>query len=248
MIEYFITNTSITIELIVLSGGTTVTGRTPYAEIRNKDTGQYFDFNSRTFTGTTVSSTAPLASAIDGLYQTTWDVSGLFTAPTFLMFEYHDDTALAIDDVLFTRPPLSTGDVSLSSAGGSVTIRGIFNETEKKKLFDTLDEIRSDLKDFREQAMMLIRGIFNREPMKREDIEFLKSIKERDEFMWQELLKILKMRNDATVGEIIEKLEEYTEREEEDKKKVLKFLEEKLRPSKIDDDPELVNLDDDGDE
>ena len=248
MLEYYTTTTSITLELVILSGGIIVTGKTPYVEIRDKDTGFYFDFNSRTFTGTTVSSTAPLTSAIDGLYRTTWDVSGLFTSSHFLMAEYHDATALATDDLLFRLVPLSTGDVSLSSAGGSITIKGTFTPTDKKRLFDVLDEIRSDLKDFREQAMMLIRGIFNREPIKKEDIEFIQRIKEKDEIMWGELLKILEMKNDATTKEVIEKLEEYTKKEEEDKKKVLEWLKEKLAIDKIEKDPDLVNINDDDDE
>lgn len=229
MIEYYNTTTSVTLELIVLSGGTTVTGRTPWVEIRDKDTGDYFDFASRTFTSTTVSSTAPLTSAIDGLYRTNWDVSGVFTSSHFIMVEYHDATALSIDDLLFRPYPLLTGDVSVTAAGGgNIQIKGLLSDFQKKRLFDTLDEIKADVSTFREIAIPILRGLMSRKSIEKKDIEFLNRVKERDSVMYCELLKILKLRDNVSSKEVAKKLGEYLDKEEKDKEALLKLLTEKL--------------------
>ncbi len=231
MIEYFIDVSTIPIELTILSGGTTVTGRSPYVEIRNKSNNQYFDFATNSFNAAPTSSTAPMVSAIDGLYRFTWDVSGLFNSAANLLFEYHDATALSVDDVLFRPPVLSTGDVTLSSMGGApgnVIIHGQFSKEDKDKLFEKLDEINSDLEFFRQTALGALEQLLSRRVIKIEDLKFLTTIKERDLAMYQELLKILDLKSTANEKEIFEKLTQYIKREEDAKKGLMEKLNELL--------------------
>ncbi len=235
MITYYVSATSVLLELLILSGGTTVTGRTPYAEVRDKDTGFYFDFNTRTFTGTTVSSTAPLASAIDGLYRTTWDVSGIFATPRFLTVEYHDATALSIDDMHFRRTPVTTADANVTAAGGGpIIIKGNFTAKDRDRLKNTEETVQEIETRLRADVLPLLRGLLNKKTIESKDIVKLTRIKEKDELMWQELLKVLKLREDSTTKDVLKKLAEYNKMEEDAKKEVLALLEEKLKPEKID--------------
>ena len=231
MLEYYNPLTAISIELVLLSGGTTVTGRTPYVQIRERTNNTYFDFSSRTFTNTTVSSTAPLTSAIDGLYRTSWDTSGIFPATTinFLTFEYHDATALTMDDVVFTLAPLSTANVSLAvGGGGGTTIHGIWTAKQKKKLFDDIKKVREDIKSFRIDTLTALRKLLAKKTLQKEDLQVITQLKERDLKMYQELLKILDLQSTTEEKVVFEKLEEYIRSEETAKKEVLKRLDERL--------------------
>ena len=194
MIQYHITNTSVPLELTVLSGGTTVTGLSPIVKIRHKDLGQYFDFASRTFTSVCTSATGVLLSAIDGVYRLAWDTSGLFVTSTFLTFEYHQATAVDTDDVYFTRRPLQPSDLPMGGGNvGNVTIKGQWTASEK------------------------------------EDLDFLIQFKEKGDFMWQEFLKIMKMTDDTTTKEVLEKLEQYKSMEEDAKVELLGILNSRLK-------------------
>jgi hypothetical protein len=231
LLQYYITNTSVPLELVVLSGGTTVTGLSPVVQIRHKDLGQYFDWASRTFTGTTTSATGVLLSAKDGFYRLAWDVSGLFTTNTFLTFEYHQATALSIEDILFTRTPLSTGDAGRGMAG-SVVVKGGWSGEEKKDLVDRLKDIQNDLTDFRRKSLILLRDILNKKQLQKEDLDFIYDIRKRDVQMWQEMLKILNLRDSATESEVYDKLQKYMVEEEVAKQRVLEKLNEVLKKPK----------------
>ena len=233
MNEYYNDNTAISLELFVLSGGTTVTGKTPVALIRDKDSGNYFDFASRTFTSTTTSATAVLTSAIDGVYRYSWDISGLFfsNSGTHLTIEYHDATALSLEDILIT----DRMRVDVAGGGGNTVIKGIWNSTEKKKLFDKLKDIKNDIKDGEKKLMFLLQRILTKKTLRKEDIEFIKDIQERDGDMWQEFLKIMKLQENATSKDLIDALEEYYKAENEASREVkdrLKKLTEDLKPKK----------------
>lgn len=233
MNEYYNDNTAISLELFVLSGGTTVTGKTPVALIRDKDSGNYFDFASRTFTSTTTSATAVLTSAIDGVYRYSWDISGLFSSNsgTHLTIEYHDATAVSLEDILVTDKMR----VDVAGGGGNTIIKGIWNSTEKKKLFDKLKDIKKDIKDGEKKIMFLLQRILTKKTLRKEDIEFIKDIQERDGKMWQEFLKIMKLQENATSKDLIDALEEYYKAENEASKEVkdkLKKLTEDLKPKK----------------
>ena len=211
-------------ELVVLSAGTTVTGLSPIVKIRHKELGQYFDWASRTFTGTPTSATGVLLSAVDGLYRLAWDVSGLFTTPTQLEFEYHEATALSIEDVLFTRLPLSTGDAG-HIGGGSVTIKGGgWAKEEKEKLLEDIKDMKNTLSDFKRKALIFLRDILDKEQIGKEDLESITQIRKDDIQMYQELLKILDLKNNVTEKEVLEKIEEYVSREELAKVKLIEQL------------------------
>ena len=230
MIQYHITNTSVPLELTVLSGGTTVTGLSPVVKIRHKDLGQYFDFASRTFTSVCVSATGVLLSAIDGVYRLAWDTSGLFVTSTFLTFEYHQATAVDMDDVYFTRRPLEPNDLPMGGGNiGNVTIKGQWTANEKEDLFDKVKEINNNLSDFRRRAMILLKDIVDKKFLKKEDLDFLIQFKEKGDFMWQEFLKIMKMNDDSTTKEVLEKLEQYKSMEEDAKVELLGILNTRLK-------------------
>ena len=232
MTEYFNDTTAITLELLLLSGGTTVTGRIPYVEVRDKHTGNYFDFNSRTFTSVTVSSTAPLASAIDGLYRITWDVSGLFTTSHYLMAEYHDSTALGVEDIIFRTLPVTTADANVTAAGGgNITITGNFTAKDRDNLKDVKMRVEDIQFKITADVLPILRGLLAKSAIEKSDIQFLKLLKEKNAVMWGELLKILKLRDDSTTKAVISKLDEYLKKDEKDKKEVLKLLEDKLKPA-----------------
>ena len=238
MVEYHIGTTSVSLELQILSGGSTVTGQSPWAEIRDKSTNLYYDFASRTFTGTTVSSTAPLTSAIDGLYRATWDISGLFTTNTFLTVEYHNATALSIDDVSIFRPPITTADVTLSYAGaGEVVVKGGGLDADtKRKLFKELKTIKDDIELARQQIYGGILELLKREVIKIEDIDNIANLIEGKEDMWQELKKpiiqMLNLSNSASIQDVIEKLKEYQEMEDGARKEVLEHMTSLIEKSK----------------
>lgn len=241
MVEYFNDNTAASLELLILSGGTTVTGKTPVALIRDKDTGNYFDFASRTFTSTTVSATAVLTSSIDGLYLYTWDISGLFSSDSgsHLTFEYHDSTAASITDVLVTPKARVNVVGGGGFPGGDTVVQGVWTAKQKKKLFDKLDEINKNLLEFRSKSIELIRELLGRKTLKKEDLEVITQIRERDFKMFQELLKILDLKNDVSEAAVFERLQEYIEREERAKAEVIEKLEKFLDKKE-----NLVNIDD----
>ena len=238
MLQYYLNSTSISIELAILSGGVTVTGRTPFAKVRRQSDNAYFDFNDRIFGGVLTSATAPLTSAIAGIYRTAWDVSGLFTTTTHLVFEYFDASAIDMDEVIFTRSPLSTADIPMGGSVGSVTVKGGWDRDEKDDLFDKLKEINNNLSDFRRKAMILLRDIVDKKFLKKEDLDFLILFKEKGDFMWQEFLKIMKFNNDATTKEVLQKLEEYNSLEESAKKELLVVLNTRLNKETIEEDEE----------
>ena len=246
MLEYYNTETAVSIELVLLSGGTTVTGRTPYVQIREHTTNNYFDFASRTFTATTVSSTGPLASAIDGLYRTSWDVSGIFpnSLDTYLTFEFHDATALATDDVLFTTKPVAGG------GGGGTIVQGVWTAKQKQKLFDEIKILKKELKKFRIDALTAMRKLLAKKTLQKEDLQVITQLKERDLKMYQELLKILDLQSTTEEKVVFERLEEYIRSEGSAKQKVLQRLDERLgKVEKINPgDIELINDDDDDDD
>ncbi len=233
MITYYVSATSALLELLVLSGGTTVTGRSPYVEIRDKDTGFLFDFASNTFTGTTVSSTALMTSAIDGKYTFNWDVSGLFPTPRFFTAEYHDATALSLDDIHFRRTPVTTVDANVTAAGGgSIVIKGNFTKQDRDRLKETLENTREIETRIRSDVLPILRGLLNKKTIESKDIVYIKKLKEMNYRMWQELLKEFKLREDATAKEVLDKLAEYNKRDEAAKEEFLALLNDKLKPVK----------------
>ena len=158
MLEYYLNDNNVNVELVITSGGLRVTGQTPTVAIRNKDTGYYFDFASNTFTATTTSATAVLSSAIDGLYTYAWDTSGVFTTNTHLTFEYHNGTGFDSDDVLFTRQPIGTAD----AGGGSqmdVLVKGLWSPDDKQTLFNKLNDMSNNLANFRRNVSIKINKI-----------------------------------------------------------------------------------------
>lgn len=215
-------------ELLILSGGITVTGRTPVALIRDKDSGNYFDFASRTFTGTTTSATAVLTSAIEGIYRYTWDISGLFAvnSGTKLTFEFHDATAAALQDVLITLRQTGGGG---GGGGGIVEIKGLWTPKQKQKLFDAIDL----LKEKSSTTIKLLRDLLGRKTLTGEDLQQITRLKERDLNMYQELLKILDLKNDVSEKVVFEKLQLYIQNEEEAKAKVIKKLDEFLKSKEV---------------
>lgn len=228
MLKYHIDQTAVTVELAILSGGYTVTGRTPTCLMRRRYDGFYYDFASKTFTGTTTSATSLLTSAIDGLYKFSWDVSGIFNTSTHMMFEYHDATCLAIEEVWFTRPPLSTSD-ALGGVGGSVVVGGkggIWTTNQRDKIIDDVKKIKDSTINFRREAMLILKDLVNKPSITLEDMKAITDIKERDLDMYQDLLKILELRDTSTEKEIFEKLELYIRKEEQDKKKFMEKLNE----------------------
>jgi len=223
----------VNIELTILSGGLRVTGKTPTVAIRNKDTGFYFDFASNTFTATTVSATAVLTSAIDGLYTYSWNTQGVFGSDIYLTYEFHDATAIATDDVSFVTKPSGLG-------GGGVIVKGQWTAKQKKQLLDDINALKGNLSQFRIDAMVMLRKILKKDTLEKSDVAFFDELKERDKLMWSELLKILEMRNGSTTKEVVARLSEYLEKEEADKMKVMEFLDNKLEipESKVEDDEE----------
>lgn len=231
MIEYFINESAITIDLTITSGGISVTGQTPTVEIFNRDISQHFDFAVRAFNAAPATTSLALTSAIEGLYRVSWDTSGLFNTNTFLLFEYHDGTSVATDDVSFIRPPLTTGDINITFGGGmpnQIVVKGNFTDEEKKKLFKQLNVIEDDIEHFRQTAIGALKQLLSVQVIKIEDIKFLTDIKERDLNMFQELLKILNLKSTANEREIFEKLTTYVKGEEKAKKEVMIKLNELL--------------------
>lgn len=226
MLLYHLPKNNISIELVILSGGLVETGKTPTVTIRNKDTGNYFDFASRTFTSTTVSATAVLNSAIDGLYTFPWDISNLFNNDTYLTFEYTD--LVALDPPAFTTDDIAITTKPSGGGVGPIVIKGQWTAKQKKQILDDVEEIKEVLKELRKDTLLLLRKILSKQVVTKEDINLLSKIKERDKLMWQELLKILKLREDSTTQDVLKKLSEYNEKEEQAKKELLKLLEEKL--------------------
>jgi len=217
--------------MTVLSGGTTVTGRSPTVEILDNNLGWHFDFAVRAFNAAPATTGLALASAIDGLYREDWDVSGLFVTNTFLTFEYHDATALALDDVAFVRPPITTGDINISVGGGfteQITLKGNISDDEKRKLFKQLDTIENDIEFFRQTAIGALKQLIDRRVIKLEDIQFLTKIKERDLKMFEELLKLLELQSNATEKELFSKLTQIIERKNEKKQKFIEALQDIL--------------------
>jgi len=241
VIEYYNDNTAISLELLILSGGTTVTGKTPVALIRDKDSGNYFDFASRTFTSTTTSATAVLTSALDGIYKYTWDTSGLFTSNSghHLTVEYHDSTGASIEDILVTSKERMT--LYGGGGGGPTTIKGVWSAEQKKRLLKDVAEIKKDIKAFKERVLFLFTRILAKKTLRPEDIQFIQELRERGKQMWQEFLKVMKLREGATAKELLVELEEYYKAEESASKEVkerLTKLREKVKPGYDWDKPE----------
>lgn len=226
MLEYYLPKSSVNIELTLLSGGTTVTGRTPTVLIRDKDTSKYFDFSSRTFTSTTVSATALLTSSIDGLYTYSWNTQGLFNNDIYLTFEYHDSTALATDDIAFVTKPSGLG-----GGGGTVSIKGLWTKEQKEKLIKDVETLKNDISSFREKSIELLRRILSKKTLTREDLQMVSEIKARDLKMYQELLKILNLKSDTNEKEVFKKLQEFIESEELAKAEIIEKLNKMLPPS-----------------
>jgi len=171
-------------------------------------------------------------SAKDGFYRLAWDVSALFTTNTFLTFEYHQATALSVEDVLFTRTPLSTGDAGRGMAA-SVVVKGGWTGDEKKDLLERLKDIQNDLSDFRRKSLILLRDILNKKQLQKEDLDFIYDIRKRDVQMWCEMLKILNLKDSATESEVYDKLQKYMVEEEVAKQRVLERLDKVLSKPKI---------------
>jgi len=218
MIEYYLPKSSINIELAILSGGITVTGRTPTVLVRKRDTGNYFDFTSRTFTSVTTSATAVLTSSLDGLYTFSWNIQNIFNSDTYLTFEYHDATSLAVDDVSLITKAGGGGGI------GSVEIKGVWTAKQKKELMDNVKDIKKDLQEFRERTYLLLRKILSKETLQKEDLNTIKSIKETDNAMWQEFLKIMKLQENATTKDLLNALEEYYKAEHKASREVRERL------------------------
>lgn len=226
MLEYYLPKSSVSIELTILSGGTTVTGRTPTVLIRKRDINQYFDFSTRKFSSTPVSATAVLTSAIDGLYTYSWDTSNLFQNDTYLTFEYHDSTAFATDDVLFSTKPSGGG------VGGSTIVKGVWTAKQKEKLFKDIKTIDKKVEGFREKSIELLRRILGKETLTKENLKEISHIKARDLKMYQELLKILDLKSDTNEGEVFSKLQQYIEKEELAKSDIIEKLNKMLGSKK----------------
>jgi len=227
MLKYFIDQTSVTLELAILSAGYTVTGRTPTCLIRRRSDDYLFDFSNNTFTTTAaaVSATAVLESAIEGLYNYTWDISGQFTTSTMLLFEYHDATCLTIEDVWITRPPLSTGDAAPGIPGAAIMGgKGVWTQKEKEKIIDDVKKIKDSTINFRREAMLILKDLLDRPSITIDDLQVVTEIKERDLEMYQDLLRILELRDTSTEKEIFEKLSLYIKKEEKAKAVFIKEL------------------------
>ena len=58
---------------------------------------------------------------------------------TDLMFEYHDATALNIDEIVFDTPPAGGGGTTTVVGGGfpvgDTVVQGVWTAKQKKKLF-----------------------------------------------------------------------------------------------------------------
>jgi len=247
LLEYYNDNTAVNLELLVLSGGYTVTGRTPTCLIRDKDTGNYFDFASNTFTGVTTSATAILNSAIDGLYTYSWDISGQFSSESgsHLTFEYHDATSVAIEHVLVS--PKLRLNVAGGGPIGDIIIKGRWTKEQKDRLFGILDNIKDKIETSREKILILLRRLLTKKTLQKEDLDEITKIKERDLKMYQELLKILDLKNTADEKEVFAKLEEYIKLEEIAKTKVLDKLNTFLSKKDIPQ-PKVEDKDDDEDD
>lgn len=248
MLKYYIYQTAITIDLTIVSGGISVTGRAPTVEIFDRNLGQHFDFAVRAFNAAPATTGVVLNSAIEGLYRYTWDVSGLFNTNTFLLFEYHDATSVTTDDVAFVRPPLTTADVTVSVGGAPqvITMKGVFSKEDQKKMFKQLDVIEDDIEHFRQVTIGALKQLLSVQVIKIEDIKFLTDIKERDLNMFQELLKILSLKSTANEKEIFEKLTSYIKGEEKAKKEVMVKLNELLTAKQ--EIPEVIKDDDEGED
>jgi len=222
LLEYYRDTTAISFELLILSGGIVVTGKTPTVLVRDKDTGKYFDFASNTFTSTTTSATGVLTSALDGMYRLTWDISGLFSSNsgTRLAFEYHDGTAASIDDVLITDKMR----VNVVGGGGAVNIEGIWTPKQKKELLRRIKKLEETLSSFKKDALVSLRRLLSKKTLQKEDLQFITDIKERDLKMYQELLKLLDLKSSTSEKEVFKKLQEYIKREEQAKVELLEKL------------------------
>ena len=178
-----------------------------------------------------------LTSALDGIYRYSWDISGLFSSNsgTHLTIEYHDATAVALSDILVTSK--TRVDVA-GGGGGNVHINGIWTPKQKKKLLDDIKELKKDIKDSKESILFLLQRILAKETLRKEDLDFIRSIQKENGDMWQEFLKVMKLQENSTSKELIEKLEEYYKTENEaleEVKERLKNLTEKLTPKKTTD-------------
>ncbi len=251
MLEYYINETAISIELVITSGGISVTGRTPTVEIREIDSSFYWDFDPDApitgFVANPITTSLNLVSATDGIYRSTWNTFGVFTTNTYLTFEYHDGTAVTIDNVFFRTVPMVTSDINLTVGGGgaghNIIMQGVFNKTEKEKLFNWTDKIERDIETIRNNVSIIkgklediVLKIGEKRPLTKEDIEILKTIWKKDTVMWQEFLKtlkpIMKLHDTASQKELVEALEEYYKNEVGAKNEVVELLKKLLSRKK----------------
>lgn len=246
MLEYYNDNTAIALELLILSGGYTVTGRTPTVLIRDKDTGNYFDFASRTFTNVATSATALLASQFaDGLYSYNWDISGLFSSASgsHLIFEYHDATSAAIEHALVS--PKLRLNVAGGGPIGDVIIKGRWTKEQKDKLFKALEDIKKRIDSVGSRTLILLRRLLGKKTLQKEDIQFIADIRRTDLTMWKEVLEIFKLNDTATDKELVATIKEFLANEEGAKKELIELLDKRIKkePTQVVDDE-----DDNGDD
>ena len=122
----------------------------------------------------------------------------------------------------------STGEkLNLGSGGGGlggVVIKGHWTKKEKEKLFDRLDSMQEDITERIKRELLLLRNLLSRKTLKKEDLREIIRFKHKDSAMYQELLKLLDLSNNATSKEVFEKLGSYIQKEEKAKRELIEKL------------------------
>lgn len=152
----FLGDGSVQLDLWIYNGYTAQTGIDTSAsavtvQLRHKDTGNLFDFSDNRFKAagwTSATQVLTEVSAVSaGLYRTTFSstVDNSINNGTTVVAEYRDNGGRRItEDIVFIRPPAGAQDIA-NSQFGNIVLKGQFTAEDRKRLFDMLEQIQSDV-------------------------------------------------------------------------------------------------------